>query len=71
MCTCMELDYFWMKIHWDVGGLTREYNFVEKCFGDDFGLPRSLDGVHPTRKRVAYGFSVGVLFTRELSSTRE
>ena len=34
--------------------LTREYDSTKKCFGDDFDLPWSLDGVQSTGEGVAY-----------------
>ena len=34
----------------DAVGLTKGYDFVEKCFGDDPDLPWSLDDVWPTEK---------------------
>ena len=66
------LTIFRWKIHWDIGGLTGEYDSVEKCFDDDSDLPWSFDDVWPTKEGVAYwGFSNGMLFTRELPSTGE
>ena len=45
------LDYFLdERSIGDVGGLIGEYNFVEKCFGDDSDLPWSLDDVQSIEK---------------------
>ena len=45
---------------------------LKSVLGDDFNLPQSLDSIWPTEEGVAYwGFSDGVLFTRDLSSTGE
>ena len=45
---------------------------LKSVLGDDFNLPQSLDSIWPTEEGVAYwGFSDGVLFTRELFSFGE
>ena len=66
--TCLTI--FGWKIHWDAGGLTGEYDSIEKCFGDDSNLPWNLDDVWPTKEGVVYwGFFDGMLFIGELPST--
>ena len=58
MCTSYVFWFVWLFLDeistGDAGGLTGEYNFVDKCFGDDSDLPRSLNGVRPTGEGVTY-----------------
>ena len=66
------LDYFLMK---DPLGCWTTYLgvwFSWKCFGNDFDLPWSFDDVWPIDEGVPYwGFSNGILFIGEQTSTRE